>query len=367
VHWPWCASLCPYCDFDKQASDFDLADQYIEALSAHLIQTPPRPAHSLYFGGGTPSLLRPDRLARIVEAVRNHMDLLPDAEVTVECNPSDVAVPKLRAYFEAGVNRISLGVQSLVDEELRFLGRRHTADKAIRAVAALREAGCRNLSLDLMYGVPHQTRGQLERSLDGLLALEPEHISAYALTLEDSTPMGRDLAEGRLKLPSDDAVAAGYDQIQTVFGEAGFDQYEVSNWARPGFASTHNLTYWRNDEYLGLGAGAAGSCDGLRYKRNPDLRAYIAAAKEGDAALVESEPWTREQAMHDTVMLGLRLTEGISDAEFAERFGCSLADYCTDRLSELVEERVLGWQDGRLRLAPKYFFVSNAVLGEILP
>lgn len=370
VHWPWCASLCPYCDFDKQASDFGLADEYIDALCAHIASAsggPPRPAHSLYFGGGTPSLLRPGRLARIIEAVRSHLNLLTDAEITVETNPSDVAVPKLRAYFEAGVNRISLGVQSLVDEELRFLGRRHSADKAARAVRALREAGCRNLSIDLMYGLPDQTPPRLQTSLGGILDFEPEHISCYALTLEDSTPMGRDLAEGRLDLPSDDAVAAGYDQIRSGLAEAGYEQYELSNWARPGFASVHNLTYWRNGEYLGLGAGAAGSHGGLRYKRNPDVRAYVGSAKSGDPAFVDSEAWTREQAMRDSVMLGLRLNEGISNAEFCGRYGTSLAHYCTDRLPALVETGVLGWRDDRLCLAPDHFFVCNAVLGEILP
>lgn len=367
VHIPWCASICPYCDFDKQASDFRLVDDYIDALVRHVGATPPRRAHSLYFGGGTPSLLTPARLNRIVEACRDRFGLSAEAEVTIEANPSDVVPHKVEAYVREGVNRISLGVQSLDDDELRFLGRRHTADKARRAALAVREGGCSNLSIDLMYGLPNQPRQAVERSLEGVIELGPDHVSCYALSFEPGTPLAEDLAARRVHPLDEDAVADQYALLQARLGEAGYAQYELSNWARPGRESVHNLTYWRGGEYVGLGAGAWGSFMGERYKRTPSVRDYIAAAAAGEPGYVECELWTRAQMMRDTVMLGLRLAEGTSDAEFRARFGGSLADYCTDRLGDLVEAGVLHWYDDRLALDPSRYFVSNAVLAEILP
>jgi oxygen-independent coproporphyrinogen III oxidase len=367
IHWPWCAAICPYCDFDKQAADFGASDSYIDALLAHLTASTPRDVHSVYFGGGTPSLLRPDRLQRILDGIRAHMRLLPGAEVTLEANPSDVVPHKIEAYLSGGVNRISLGVQSLVDTELKFLGRRHDADTAVRAAKDIRAANCANLSLDLMYGLPGQTEADLRHSLEGLIALQPTHLSCYALTLEEGTPMGAEAAAGTLALPEDDAVAASYALIQERLDQAGFRQYEVSNWARASRESIHNLTYWLNGEYMGLGAGAAGSFEGFRYKRNPVVRAYIDAALRGDPALVDVEPWSRESRMRDTVMLGLRLAVGVSDVDFRTEFGVGLADYCTDRLGPLADAGVLRWHGDRLAIAPSRFFVSNAVLAEILP
>ncbi len=367
VHIPWCASLCPYCDFDKQASEFRLVDAYIDAVLRHVEDTPTRVAHSLFFGGGTPSLLTVPRLARIITACRDRFSMAPDAEITIEANPSDVVPHKIEAYLNAGVNRISLGVQSLRDDELRLLGRRHSAEKAARAARAIREAGCANFSLDVMYGLPGQSVVALAQTLDGVIGLEPAHVSCYALTLEHTTPMGAAVEAGELVLPEDDVLADQYALIQERLASAGYGQYEISNWARPGRESIHNLTYWRNGEWLGLGSGAAGSFMGYRTKRTPVVRDYIAAASASDPAYVESEPWTRERLMRDTVMLGLRLTEGVSDSAFRARFAVGLAEYCDNRLADLVQAGVLRWHGDWLALNPAHYFVCNAVLGEILP
>jgi oxygen-independent coproporphyrinogen-3 oxidase len=367
VHIPWCAAICPYCDFDKQASDFRLTDNYIDAVIRHIDAQPRRASHSLYFGGGTPSLLTPARLSRLIRAWRTRFAVADPPEVTVESNPSDVVAHKVAAYLEAGVTRISLGVQSLDDDDLRFLGRRHSADKAIRAARAVRDAGCRDLSVDLMYGLPGQSPDALRRSLHGLIALEPNHVSCYALTLEPDTPMGLEASAGRLELPGDDAVADQYAEIQGMLANAGFQQYEISNWARPGHQSLHNLTYWRNGEWVGLGSGAAGSTAGRRYKRTPVVRDYISAALGGDPGFVEREEWTRASGMRDTLMLGLRLAEGVSTAEFETRFGVALRDYCGGRLDDLVAQGVLRWTGDRLALDPSSYFVCNSVLSELLP
>jgi oxygen-independent coproporphyrinogen-3 oxidase len=367
VHIPWCASICPYCDFDKQASDFRFVDDYIDAVIRHMIAQPRRASHSLYFGGGTPSLLTPERLGRLIRAWRTRFAVTDSPEVTVESNPSDVVAHKVAAYLDAGVTRISLGVQSLNDDELHFLGRRHTGDKAIRAIRAAREAGCRDLSVDLMYGLPGQSPDTSRRSLNGLLALEPDHVSCYALTLEPNTPMGADAASGRLELADDDAVADQYADIQHSLADGGFEQYEISNWARPGHESTHNLTYWRNGEWIGLGSGAAGSDAGRHYKRTPIVREYIAAALSGEPGYVECEDWTRASRMRDTVMLGLRLAEGVSSTEFEARFGIGLREYLGPRLDELANGGVLHWSGDRLTLDPSSYFVCNSVLSELLP
>jgi oxygen-independent coproporphyrinogen III oxidase len=367
VHIPWCAAICPYCDFDKQATDFRLIDPYIDALLRHMYEQARRTSHSLYFGGGTPSLLTPARLARVIRAWRTRFAVTAGPEVTVESNPSDIVAHKVEAYLTAGVTRISLGVQSLDDDELRFLGRRHTADKAMRAARAVREAGCDDLSLDLMYGLPGQAIESVRRSLDGLIALAPDHVSCYALTLEADTPMGAEAEAGRLALAGDDAVADQYAEIQHTLASAGYRQYELSNWARPGHESVHNLTYWRNGDWIGLGAGAAGSIGGRRYKRTPIVRDYIAAANAGEAGYVECEAWTRGSRMRDTLMLGLRLAEGVSASEFEATFGVSLRDYCGSQLNELVRAGALSLSDERLALNPASYFVCNAVLVELLP
>ncbi len=367
VHIPWCASLCPYCDFDKQASEFRLVDAYIDALLRHVEAAPPRVAHSLFFGGGTPSLLTVPRLARIIDACRDRFGMAADAEVTIEANPSDVVAHKIEAYLTAGVNRISLGVQSLRDDELRLLGRRHSAEKARRAAEALREVGCANFSVDVMYGLPHQSVVELEETLDGVIRLEPAHVSCYALTLEHTTPMGAAAEAGELTLLEDDVVADQYARIQERLAGAGFGQYEISNWATPGRQASHNLTYWRNGEWLGLGSGAAASFMGFRTKRTPIVRDYIAAANAGNPGYVECEAWTRERRMRDTVMLGLRLAAGVSAGDFRSSFGIGLAEYLDDRLSDLVRAGVLHGRADRLMLDPAHYFVCNAVLGQILP
>lgn len=362
VHFPWCLHRCAYCDFDTRARGFELIPPYVETLAREVTLDPPEQVHSVYFGGGTPSLMTPAQVRRVLEAMRAHFTLLPDAEVTLECNPGDLDAAKVAGYLEAGVNRLSIGVQALDDGTLRRIDRRHDAATARAAVRAAREGGCANLNLDLMYGLPGTTPEAWRRTLEEALALAlaPDHLSAYLLTLDERTPMGAAWRAGQLELPDEEAVVEMYADLRRLAAAAGLAQYEISNWARPGRACRHNLTYWRNGTWLAIGAGAAGHRHGLRWKNTPSVRRHMVAVAQGRREYVEHEqadPWT---AAEDTLVLGLRLREGVELAEFARRTGFALD---AGLLGATVEElRALGLLEragGRLRLTETALLVSN--------
>jgi len=362
LHVPFCARLCPYCDFDTQDRDLQLIAPYAAALVREVALAPRTAAHSLFFGGGTPSVLRPEQLGAVLRACAERFDLLPDCEITVECNPNNVREGRLAGYREAGVNRVSLGVQAMDDAALRLLGRQHTARRVVDAVAALRAAGIDNVSLDLMYGLPGQTVDAWERTLDAALALGPEHLSCYLLTLEDWTPMGRQVAEGLLVLPDDEVVAAQYTLARARLAAAGFEQYEISNWARPGQASRHNLGYWRAEPYVGIGAGAVSWLGGVRRKNTPNVGEHLAAVRAGRLVYAEEETPDAATARREALMLGLRLRAGVDPAAYEARFGRSLAEACGPELPALLDGGLLEWADGRLRLTDRALLVSNEVL-----
>ena len=257
VHVPWCRSICTYCDFDRQAHAFELIPAYVGALAAEIAAQPNLTAHSVFFGGGTPSLLEPGQIGAVLDACRRRFELLTDAEITVEANPGDLDATLVAGYLGAGVNRLSMGIQSFDDRLLRLLGRRHTAAEAVEAIRQARLGGAENLSIDLMYGLPGQSPAHWRETLERAVEQRTDHLSAYLLTVDERVPLGRQVARGRTSLPVDDDVAEMYQDAQRILAAAGFEQYEISNWARPGRASRHNLTYWRDEPYLGIGAGAA--------------------------------------------------------------------------------------------------------------
>ena len=283
VHFPYCVSICNYCDFDRQATGFASIPRYVASVVAEIGMQRRRPIHSIFFGGGTPSLMSGEQVRAILAAAGDRFDVLPGAEITLEANPGECTVERLSAFRAAGVNRLSIGVQSLDDETLEKLSRRHTADEARAAVAAARAAGFDNLNLDFMLGLSGMTVETWLQTLDAALALEPEHLSCYILTVDERVPMGRDVARGRLVLPSDDDIAEQYLATGERLAAAGYEQYEISNWAKPGRPSRHNLTYWRDEPYLGIGAGAAGWVDGVRTKNTPSPRRYMTSVAAGQA------------------------------------------------------------------------------------
>ncbi|MCP4423942.1 MAG: radical SAM family heme chaperone HemW [Chloroflexi bacterium] len=378
LHIPFCRRRCSYCDFNTYTSLGDLKEPYTAALCREIEQVGAlaetrRPVHTIFFGGGTPSLISPAQIGQILGAARSSFDLAADAEITMEANPGTVDGDYLTAVRALGVNRLSFGVQSAVANELALLEREHDFDAAVEAVNAARAAGFDNISLDLIYGLPEQTLASWEQSLRAALALAPDHISLYCLTIEPGTPMNKWLANGRISPPDPDLAADQYELAGDFLAERGFEQYEISNWALPGKACQHNLTYWRNQEYLGLGAGAHGSASGNGCRRRYEIvkqpRVYIRrmeAESAGpfplSAAAADFHAVDRAEAMADTIITQIRLLqEGLDLAAFERNFGQSLNEAYDGEMNRLVEWGLLAVGDGRLRLTKKGRFLSNQV------
>jgi oxygen-independent coproporphyrinogen III oxidase len=364
VHFPFCLSICPYCDFDRQATGFDRIDVYLGAVLREMEQYSGRGevVHSIFFGGGTPSLMTPAQVERVLGAARATFEVNDDAEITLECNPGDADLEKLKGFKAAGASRLSFGVQSLDDDYLKLLGRRHTSTEARQAATWARQAGVA-FNLDFMFGLPGQSLEHWTATLDQAVALEPDHLSCYLLTLDERVPMGRDVARGKLVLPVDDDLAEMYTATRQRLATAGYEQYEISNWARPGHSSRHNLTYWRDQAWIGVGAGAASSYAGRRWKNTPLLERFIESiTRTGCAACVEDEQPDLAMRMLDFVTLGLRLREGLSLARFSEQFGVGLLELLGGTGDWLLEMGFLQSEDGRLRIAAEHQLITNEIL-----
>ena len=358
VHIPFCAAKCAYCDFYSLPHSEEKMDGYTEALCRHLRAFSAGAADhyvdTVYFGGGTPSYLGTDRLTAILDTVKTCYHVAPEAEITLEANP-DSACDGLPALRRAGFNRISLGVQSTDDHMLRQIGRIHTWAQVQQAVASIRSAGFDNLSLDLIYGLPEQTMAQWRKTLKDAAALRPDHISAYGLKLEPGTPLYR--RRNALSFPDDDAQAEMYLWAVDYLAENGYAQYEISNFARPGRASRHNLKYWHLDEYAGFGPGAHSDFSGVRYAWSRDLDGYIA----GDLTLSESAQITPAERAREYVMLSLRTAEGLSPSQLRCDFTPLEKLFRTYEAHGLAQRAGNGW-----RLTPRGFLVSNAIIGQVL-
>ncbi len=356
IHIPFCRSKCAYCDFYSLARGEDRMDAYVSALANALRAFAPRAADrgvdTVYFGGGTPTLLGAPRLIVLLRAVRESFSVAADAEISFEANPESARdTNALRALHEAGFNRISLGMQSANDDELRAVGRIHTSRDTQAAVDAARRAGFDNLSLDLIYGLPCQTRESWRGNLAAAVALAPEHLSCYALKVEPGTPLYA--LRGDPVLPDDDAQADMYLDAVEFLAARGYAQYEISNFARPEYESRHNLKYWTLGEYLGFGPGAHSDFGGRRFAAARDLDAFLAgrAAYSEDAAIP-----ARERAS-ERVMLGLRTVRGVAAEEV-----CLPFDGAEAVLQECAAHGLAKRQAGRWRLTPRGFLVSNAII-----
>jgi oxygen-independent coproporphyrinogen-3 oxidase len=379
IHIPFCERVCPYCDFAVVAArplETTAEDRYVEGVLSELAQRRGEfPAHSLatlYFGGGTPALLRPDSLARLIEAV---LESFPSSEaasleVTMELNPSTVERTRLPGFREAGVNRLSVGVQSFSDAQLKTLGRAHRAEEAHLTLEAARQAGFDNISVDLIFGVPGQTLSHWKKDLEEALNHSPEHISTYGLTIEEGTPYASSVERGILCLPAEEDVARMYEEVQRRLEEAGVPLYELSNFARPGFESKHNRRYWRGQPVLGLGVGAfsnwvseEGAPFGGRRANSRDLSEYLRAVEAGSSAeTAPMECLTEAQARLESIFLGLRTREGMDVGAFEARFGKPPQELHAEAISTLLREGLLETEkSAHLRLTPKGRLLSDTV------
>lgn len=380
VHIPFCALKCAYCDFASFCGLEPHFDRYVAAVCAQARAEAPawqaRPFGSLFIGGGTPTLLPPAELGRIIAALRALLPFGPAPEISIEANPGTVSAGDLQALRALGVNRLSLGVQSLDDGELTLLGRIHTAAEAVRTVAAARHAGLDNVNLDLIYGLPGQRLAHWQATLEQALALAPEHLSLYGLSLEEGTPLAQRVAEGLLPEPDADEAADMYTWAGERLAAAGYLQYELSNWARrspgdderdyPALACRHNLLYWHNARYLGLGSAAASFDGERRTVAVAHPLAYLAALDAGRSVVDSEETLSPAERLDETVMLGLRLTRGVDWDALTARFGVDARAEYAEAIAAQQALGLLAVDERGMRLTPRGRLLGNRVFAAFL-
>lgn len=370
VHIPWCRTKCPYCDFNSHAAAAWPERRYTDALVAELdrfvAREPWRGATvaTVFLGGGTPSLFSPATIARLLEAIVRRFPVAADVEITLEANPGTVSAEKLRGFREAGVNRISFGIQSFHPHLLKVLGRLHTVEETRLAAPMARTAGFDNVNLDLIFAVPGQTLDEWRRDLETAIGFAPEHVSAYNLTYEEGTPFFELRREGRLRPLDEDCEAAMFDAARERLGGAGYRAYEVSNFARPGREARHNLNYWHAGAYLGLGAGAHSwhplPEGGRRWSNERDPARYIERALGEGSAAVTEETLDLRQSAGEFAFLNLRLADGFAESEFRRRFRRTI-DEVFPHVDDDMRAGLLTRCEGRLALTPRGLMVADSV------
>lgn len=379
MHIPFCSLKCTYCAFNTYTNLDHLIPAFVDSLCDEIrVVGESRPAQrvrTIFFGGGTPTLLTIEQLKQILAAAGEVFHILPDAEITAEANPNDLTAEYARGLHEIGINRMSIGMQSSNAGELKLFARQHDYQRVVEAVGHLRSAGFTNYNLDLIYGVPHQTLESWRETLYAALALQPTHISLYALGLEEGTPLKGWVESGRVPTPDDELTADMYDLATEVLANAGFDQYEISNWALPGNECRHNLQYWYNDDYLGFGPGAHGYAGGVRYATILKPADYVRAVQSAAAPLEypcsPATDWAtvveREDEIAETLIMTLRLTKaGVDRAEFVGRFGIDLLDLHHDVISKFVAHGLLHVDQERVRLTKRGRLLSNLIFRELV-
>lgn len=371
VHIPFCQRKCSYCDFNAYAEMRSLYEPYARAVVREISNPPPAisnaQAETIYFGGGTPSLLPLPMLADILAVCRVSFDVLPEAEISLEANPGTLDAAYLDGMRALGVNRLSLGVQSAHQSELDFFKRGHSFADAVEAVRLARAAGLHNLNVDLIYGIPCQTMTMWQETVTRALELEPDHVSMYCLTIEERTTLALWVRRGQAPLPDDDLAADMVLWADEALAGLGLARYEVSNWARPGWKCRHNLIYWRNAPYLGVGAGAHSSLEGRRSWNVAHPRDYVQRVEAGQSPVAGSEDIGRELEMGETMMLGLRLTEGVNWASFQARFGVAMTEVYSPQLETLQAQGLIQVDKIGVRLTQRGWLLGNKVFAAFLP
>jgi oxygen-independent coproporphyrinogen-3 oxidase len=367
LHVPFCLQKCTYCDFLSFSAPAETMRRYASALEREVeLQHPlleSRGLNTVYFGGGTPSVLPTDVLVRLLHKFEPYAR--EQAEITLEVNPGTVSGESLAAFRLAGFNRLSIGVQSLRELELRLLGRIHSAQVAKEAVRLAKNAGFDNISLDFLFGLPGQTQADLVLTLLETLSLAPQHLSLYALTLEKRTPLARRIAKGELSLPSEDQVADTYQAAVELLEDEGFEHYEISNFARPGFRSRHNQVYWHYGEYLGLGLGSVSFLESFRRRNTASLEDYCQRLERGELPVAQQTGKRGMAALREETILHLRTSDGFRETELANRYPKVFPRFL-QQLEALKSDGLLWEDDGRWRLPPHLFLVSNQIFVRLL-
>jgi oxygen-independent coproporphyrinogen-3 oxidase len=368
VHVPFCRHRCHYCDFNTYEGLESLQRDYVDALIRSIERWPgaPRAATSVFFGGGTPTLLPTDQLRRVLGAVRDLTGFAKDVEITIEANPETVDQATFAALLDAGFGRFSIGVQSLAGRVLHGLGRTHGPHVALEALTAARRAGVEDLNADLIFGSPWESAKDWRTTLEGIAEAAPDHVSTYALTVEEGTPLATLVATGRVPDVDPDVQAARYEVADAVLSAAGYERYEISNWAQPGRASRHNVLYWSAGDYLGFGAGAHGHLAGRRWWSLRLPREFVAAVASGRSTEDGSEVLAGDQRASEALVLGLRLSDGIDLDGFARRFGRHPLAGRGEAVARLEQDGLLRREGGRLLFAPGAALVANEVLCRLL-
>ena len=378
LHFPFCVKKCSYCDFLSGPADRGTKRAYSDALCREIYsfgreygmqelfsEGEKIPVDTIFLGGGTPSVMDPADLTQVMETVLKVFDVLPEAEISMEMNPGTFR-EELLAFVKKYMGRVSLGLQSADDSELSRLGRIHTYSEFERCYAALRDAGISNINVDLMSAIPGQTLVSWEKSLTRILSMEPEHISCYSLIIEEGTPFFELFEKGRLDLPGEDEEREMYYLTERLMNAHGYHRYEISNYARPGYECRHNVRYWRRSPYIGFGIGAASLLDETRWSNTRDLQRYLSGSGSLSDIREEIHHLSVREQMEEFMFLGLRMMEGVSCADFGEKFGCELDSVYGGVCEKLISEGLLVREGDRYKLTSRGIDVSNAVLAEFL-
>ena len=375
VHIPFCVRKCEYCDFLSAPAGADTQQEYVRNLLLEIEQKgvlcTDYEVTTIFFGGGTPSILKAGWIADILNAIHRNFKVRKDAEITIECNPGTLTFEKLSIYKSAGINRISVGLQSASDAELRELGRIHTYEDFLKSYDLIRKKGFSNVNIDLMAALPGQTLKSYEQTLRRVLALKPEHISAYSLIIEEGTPfyekyeadeLLREKGEKPQMLPSEETERLMYERTKELLLAHGYERYEISNYARRGYACRHNIGYWRRENYLGFGLGSASLLENERFHNTTDLTDYLG----GDYLAYEQEKLDKKSQMEEFMFLGLRMTDGISTECFRQTFGLTVELVYGPVLEQQIADQLLRKEDGRIFLTERGLDVSNYVMAQFL-
>ena len=365
VHIPFCVRKCQYCDFLSGPSDEETKDRYIEALLKEIRaaeHTEDYEIVSVFIGGGTPSALKAEAIASIMRTLQEQFFFCEDAEVTIEANPGTVDPEKLTIYRNVGINRLSLGLQSTDAEELKLLGRIHSYEEFLKSYEWAREAGFSNINIDLMFAIPGQTGEAWRQHLYQVAELNPEHISAYSLIIEEGTPF----AEQNLDLPDEDTEYQMYEDTAEILERYGYRQYEISNYAKQGYMCRHNAGYWQRLEYLGFGLGASSLYGGMRFSNTHQMQEYLKESRNPDQIRQDVTVLSRNERIEEFMFLGLRMTEGISEKKFEENFNVRLMDIYGDILQKYEETGFMEHIETKWRLTRKGIHVSNHILADFL-